>query len=820
MILTGSLVSCNKVNEPPKSKRTNVYSTQELPLEDGISYIRYFTYADGKVYLTYDQDYTITRNELGEEIEKRKGYYWEDTLEPEYAEIDEETEAEEDEAFEKSATSTGGGLPEGWYYEYISETNLIVMNLEDGTTKSIALPESDDIGYQRTMVIDSKGIINFIYSQYTYDEVTMTSTSMYTLVRNDANTGELIDSTPLNDIITSAGYDMNNVYLNNLAVSDSGEYYIVLDNSILVLNSDMTVNNKYDIESGWCNDIISNGDSIYMNYYPDNGQNYIKVFDNGQITDFNSENLKEATQNMYSIIGVENDRIYFNTSDGVFYYDFVTDTSEEMLNYINSDLNPNEIDSLILLPDEKLCFVNSQWLEDQSDKNGGYYKTTVNILTRIPDEELQEEIIVTLGSIYQNYRLTQMIVDFNKKNTGVRISLKTYDEYNNESNEYKGASTQLNIDIITGSAPDIIFLDSSLPVDSYFQKGIFVDLNKYVDDPEVGLNRADYLSNIFDACTTDGRLNSIITQFSVQTLVAKSKYVGTESGWTFEDMMETIQNAPDGMDPFFGYSRDSIIDLLLNNAMSSFINWDTGNTEFGTQAFIDFINYLKSCPEKGFWESYYDSDDYVYDYDVVNEMSMTYDMRFYNDSALFYDLNISSFSSMMYAYDDFATNEVTAIGYPDEDGGNGALIVPSMEFAINAQSQVADQAWTFIKYILENNTVTYQFTPSISYIENMASEAKNDYYYNEELDIEWYKNSGYSDEYIEYLKMSNQPYDESSAEQVMSIIKGATHVVRSDEELLNIINEELSGFFGGTKSAEQTATVIANRVGTYVSVNS
>lgn len=49
--------------------------------------------------------------------------------------------------------------------------------------------------------------------------------------------------------------------------------------------------------------------------------------------------------------------------------------------------------------------------------------------------------------------------------------------------------------------------------------------------------------------------------------------------------------------------------------MDSFINWETGETKFESQGFIDFIKFLATCPEKGFWEAYYDSmgGNYVYD---------------------------------------------------------------------------------------------------------------------------------------------------------------------------------------------------------------
>ena len=63
------LSSCKKNQEPIKEKRTNVYSGTELSLPEGISYINQLAYANGKAYITYYKEYTITYNEKGEEVE-------------------------------------------------------------------------------------------------------------------------------------------------------------------------------------------------------------------------------------------------------------------------------------------------------------------------------------------------------------------------------------------------------------------------------------------------------------------------------------------------------------------------------------------------------------------------------------------------------------------------------------------------------------------------------------------------------------------------------------------------------------------------------
>ncbi len=54
----------------------------------------------------------------------------------------------------------------------------------------------------------------------------------------------------------------------------------------------------------------------------------------------------------------------------------------------------------------------------------------------------------------------------------------------------------------------------------------------------------------------------------------------------------------------------------------------------------------------------------------------------------------------------------------------------------------------------------------------------------------------------------------------MELIGGAKEIQRIDNDLVDIIKEELSVFFSGTRSAEETAKIIASRARIYISENS
>lgn len=854
MLTSTVLASCSKQEkEPPKSKRTNVYSGEEITLPADISYVDRLDYRNGKVYATYNTTYTITRNELGEEVERRVGYFWDDGGANDVPVVAYETPvevAEEDDAAEVEATEeetaaeaetepatqtaetgtpvvipttevqeeeeTSSSLPEGWYYDYQNVQSLTVMDVATGEATTTAMP-TDIPGYSQAMSIGADGSVNMIYNNYSWNEETQTSSNTYTLVKIDAATGEVKSQLDLSDKFSEAGLDLENTYIGDMQCADNGDIYITSDATFLVFDADMNYKTKFTLDSGYINSISIDGDKVYVMYYGD-GQG-LCVVENGTKTDIKGTNLTSALSNMYEMLGFYNGQLYYRTQGNISKYDPNTDTVTEEMNFINSDVSQNQINTTKLLPDGRILLTTYDY---SSDSN----QLTIQLMHKVPDDEIQEEVIVTLGSMYSNYNIVNAIIKFNKQGTGVRVSLVTYDKYNNEDNDYTGAVTQFNNDIITGNIPDIILLDSSLPVESYFQKGIFADLNQFVDDPEVGINRSDYLTNLFDACTVDGKLCSMIMSFSLRTLAAKSKYVGTESGWTFEDMMKAIQNMPEGMKAFFDASRSDIINNFLGNSMDSFINWETGETKFDSQEFVDFIKFLATCDEKGYWEAYYDSmgDNYVYDEEKEQEMNQQYELRFFNDLALFDFDYISSFTDLIYERNTFASKDITLIGYPT-DSGNGAIIQPNIELAISQASQVKKAAWEVLKYFLNDDGVSkrsYYFSSNISHLESLAAKAQdNFYYYNrDDNDYQWYKDQGYSDDYIEYLKNSNQPFEQEVVDITMNLIKNATQVSRSDSDLLEIINEELSGFFGGTKTAEETAKVIASRAKIYVSEHS
>lgn len=713
------------------------------------------------------------------------------------------------------------------YYDYLNY--LYRVNLDGTDPKDVQLPtdESDSSGYMRSAFVDASGLLWLWYESWIYDEETGVGSNVYTLRPFDPESGAVAEPLDITSVLNSSTLHEEGVemYLNTMMLNpNDNTLYLLSDNGVLScdLTGQIIGTAKYE-EDGWLSQIILSGQDLYISGYPSNGSGYILYrFDSaaGTLTKVESTVLQDAMRTYYNV-STENPegKLYMGDSNGVMSYDFATDTLSEVMNYINCDIDTSTGGTPIYVSGDRFIQVGM-------DYSGETRQPVCNLYNRIPDEELQEEIIVNLATIYTNYNLRRAIIRFNRRNTGVRISVTDYNKYNTEENQWSGATTQLNTDLVMGNAPDILVIDSSLPVESYFQKNIFIDLNPYLDG-ENGIDRSTLLDNILRATeTADGKLNSIIPSFYMYTLAAKSKFVGTEPGWTLAEMMETLKNLPEGMSAFMEYSRDNIIDNLFQYSMDCFIDWDNSTTYFDTPEFIELLEYLKTLPEKGYWEEYYDGRT-DYDPDKEQEMQTNYELRFYQDRALFGMEYMGEFRAFQSVVRQFATEDVTLIGYPTRDPeGNGATIIPNLELAICTGTKCPDQAWEFLKYLLTDETFldTYEFTINKAKIEEMIQEADEqseyyDYTMTDE-DYQWYEEN-YSPEYVEYLKATqNRKYQSSDGEKILDILTHATRVSRTDTEAVNIIKEELSSFFGGTRSAADTADIIQSRVKLYVAVNS
>ncbi len=443
------------------------------------------------------------------------------------------------------------------------------------------------------------------------------------------------------------------------------------------------------------------------------------------------------------------------------------------------------------------------------------------LLTKKKTSEVPVKEILTVGSLYDDYRLNQSVVAFNKSSDKYRIRIKTYVDYNNWSEEsLKDAITNLNNDIISGTnCPDILNL-SSLNMRQLTAKNVLEDLTPYLENSSK-INRADYLENVLESLTIDGTLVTIPYSFSLRTVMGKTSEVGDKMGWTLEEMIAFCEEHPGSM--LFNYAdKSSILSYCLNYNEAAFINWETGECKFDSPEFKQLLEFVNKFPDEFDWEA---------DNRSTPEKLASGDV-------LLNRSYINSYEDFQYEIAQFNGETVTCIGFPDVSGGSGCQMNVQETYGISARSEYKDAAWAFIESVLTKES-DYRFGDNFSTrrseLAKQREEATKVTYVTDEngepvLDedgnpieeggsssgsITIYGNDGGGWSY------SYHRTTEEEADMVDALIAVAVPISMDDDssQIINIITEEADGYFKGQKSVDDVAGIIQSRLQLYVNEN-
>ena len=682
----------------------------------------------------------------------------------------------------------------------VDETGADLRKYDLGKTD-----ESGESYIGNVYVLD--GEIWFVENKWSWDEATQTSSSQYWLHQSDKDGGEknVIDMT---EYTRTADGDNG---INSLLAAD-GTIYVLSGKRVITVR-DGKVDKAYDISiNGWLNSMFTDrSGNVWIIYYEDGGQGGTRCrkFDKntGSLTD--EANLPAlVSNNIYSATSGPDHDVYFYTNTGFFGYDMGAADAVEICNWMNSDISANYISGASALSDGRLFVAPEVW----SQLNGGTGDSVdaFYLMTSRPDEKNVEKYILTFGCVYLDGSVRSAISQFNRQSDEYRITVKDYSVYQSDD-DWRAGYTRLNQDIISGNSPDIIYITDQMPYSSYAAKGVFADLNPYIDKDEE-IEREDYLENILNSTSINGKLYSIIPTFTVSTLACKAslvkKALGTDqvTGINMEEFNKIIAQLPDAR-VFATYNREEFLNTITASLPEMYIDQDTGKCSFDSPDFISMLEFIKSMPEK----SVYDEIDYDdYDESVWNDIEMMY----INDEAIFNFGYIGQYSSYWQSKMGQFGGDMMYVGFPCASK-DGARINAGMELAIGGTSKFKDQAWDFVKYFLKDEyqeSMNWQIPLKKSALEKLADAALNppkegdeDYYY------------GQNTYWLGGQEIEIGVIDKAAVDYVNSYIASIGKYYRSDESIQSIITEETDAFFKGVKTAEECAKLIQNRVQTYVS---
>lgn len=705
-------------------------------------------------------------------------------------------------------------IGEGEYATYKNTGTLYTLDSTGKLTDTVTIFEtsSDASGMGSGMSINNLDFDSEANMWCFMDEYTSTETEYksVTYLKKYDKTGKELFSKDLSEFTK----DDENSYFSNFVIGADNNIYACANNSIWVMDSQGNLlfkTEKLEGDNVYIQSMVRSSDGkVYImvqDYSNNTAKTLLKQIDTaakGYGTEYDI-----STNSFGSLYNGSNEYdIYADKNGMLFGYDFETAKETEIINWTTCGINSDETQSMSILSDGRI--VVSQ--NDYSKPNG---ETSLSILKKLDPSEVKDKKVLTLYCWGMDGSIKSNLVEFNKTSDEYIVAITDYSQFNDYTSEdesgWMAGAVKLNNDLIAGKIPDMLVLNGfELSVENYASKGLLADLGKMLDE-DTELKREDFVENVLKQSEVDGKLYSIIPYFGVMSLYGKKSIVGDEPGWTFDDLYATYDKLPEGAKIMNDMTKSNTLQMFTYMNLSNYINWETGECKFNSDDYVQLLEFANKFET----EINYDNVDWN-----EQQSAMSKDLCML-EGAYLYDYKTIAEAQAT------AGAEITYIGYPNSGGTNGACISGNSELSITSKSKNKEAAWKVIKYLLpklepedeQNNMYGYGgygyygFPIMKDCLEQKAKKAMEPEYYIDENGNKQLANNTYN---INGVDIKQEPLTQAEIDKINSLIDNAEVVVRYDESINKIIEEESATFFSGQKTAKEAAEMIQNRVTIYV----
>lgn len=642
-----------------------------------------------------------------------------------------------------------------------SESRLCRLNTEDFSITSETLPEDED-GIEAMAVGKDEVLLLFRH----FDPNTFEDSYRLCAVRN----GEKRWERALDDLVELSDRLWDRPVI---GVTADGVWMVGAGNTLATLNDDGTLKSTEMLPDSAAGIAPDTQGRLHVWGYT---FHYV-VNDKGKPAELDHWNDLSSVKLFFG----KGYDCYYADETGINGFNAQDGSSTPLLNYINSDLMSDAKGYAAVSPD---CFI-LYGSETMSRENGDYRLWRFDrVSDRVPDEQ----IIV---------RVTYM-------ENGLKKVPMAAVNYNRSQNKYRvvceEAGSDLDQLIISGQSGDLIMTNSRDSLHKYAEKGLFADLNTLFS----GVFTADSLLGCAkEAGTVDGKLFGIPTELKLSSYAARHAQVG-DGVWNLKAVLALNDSLSDGQQLMGRLSQPTVYVALRDGVLSECIDFDAGTCNFENDAFLAFLNLLAAMPAE---------DDGNYDANI-----------WIDGKTALYEADISNIAVYSHAFSGaiFGDGEdVRMIGYPSASGGAAGLSVTDF-FSIAKDSDVKEGAMDFLYYLLSPDSVVDEMRgmrgiPSLkaSLEAYRELETQMDYIYYYDMPSRFSgqpHRPGESRDGAVIVPITDELFDEYVAYlDNLHILPYIPEVIRT------ILWEDVSAFLSGAKDASETARLLQNRIGTYLS---
>lgn len=580
-----------------------------------------------------------------------------------------------------------------------------------------------------------------------------------------------------------------------IRIDGNGDYIIasnslIDENIILRINSDGYSEVIPDTQLGSITDLEKTADGSLILLGQNEGVSVLKKWDSdkGVFTDLSIPQLEGMF--LHGIItGISEDIPYYVYSDEGIYAVSSEGTVSETADSLDSGL-PN-LSGCSLFCTGGNIFTGLIY----GGKNGAY-------LAEIsPDtEEKPEAEILTLGCYYSDTDLSEAVSEYNRSQNEYKIQLKKYSEYDDSDTDISKSLLRLNEDISAGTAPDIIVLWGDHT--SLSENGGLMNLYDLMGTNGT-YKKEDFLPNYLKATESNGGLYWIEPCFMINTLFANTNLTGGKTSWTTSEFLEICRKCDSKDIDIMGYQKkEYFMELVMTG--DRFIDYEKGECSFDSPDFLEALRFASEMEET-----------VIPDYQNMTEeesnaANYEHSLRYPNGQQLVYNDNF------IYMLNDYymclamsGKNPSAMVGYPTADGTPGNFFSYTNEqYAISSCCKHPEAAWQFINEQLKTDT---SIPLGFSVVDELLRESlKKDM----ELQNSYTDILGVNGVDIDYPVITQNDID-----SLYNIILSIDKIPVRNEAVIKICSEVLQKFYDGTKTPEQTADELQERVSLYLKEN-
>ena len=817
----------NPSNNPGTKTETNdekaastskyAYQAEYLPIPDNVQYVNTSTISGSNLYFTgsiIDGKQTYT-DENGEEIEYdnyRSALF---KMDVETGDCTELTEFQLPE------------VPEGW----LGSSDL--NNLQSG----------------------ADGTLWAIYNNYTYrynpPADLAEDDSMYNYYEEGENKTGLLhldaDGKEIKRIeFNQTDENGNSFYVSNFFVDNSGNVYLSDWQNVYIYDQDGNKKTTVDLGENGGDLCELKAGVVGVSYYkndeakPEESGRVFQEIDpaTGKLTG-DTVKIPDSAYNFFP--GDDVYDIYYDYNGNIYGYKFDTDTKDKVIDWIECDINSNNINSYSILPDGRVIAFESSY-DDQAQKNN----MQLIVMTRVDAASVVNKTVLTFACMYLDWNMRDAIVKFNRASNTHRIVVRDYSEYNTDD-DYNAGIQKLNTEMLSGKLPDMIDINTyNMPVEQYAAKGFLTDLYELIDaDPE--LSRESFVQPVIKALeSADGKLYQLPNTFAVSTAIALDKVAGDYDTWNLAAVKDAMTKLQDGASVFDVYrTKTDILQTCISRNIDAFVDWENGSAHFDSDEFKALLEFANQFPDTYDWEN------------ATDEENDSAQNRMNSGKQLMTDMYVSSFEDMLYQLTGY-NGGVKFVGYPSEDGTSNHTFQIDGSIAISSTCADKTAAWNFMKQFLtedyQSGYNVWNFPINQKAFDQKMKDAMTEEYQTDENGNVVKDENGNP---IRIPKMTYYTTDagggvafaattetaastvviggsgvnedgsisiyamtQEQADQILDLINATTAVYGYDESILNIISDEAAAYFAGEKSLDDTANMIQSRVNLYVAEQS